>query len=184
MKNTNTPRVWVGCTSCRNNNRLVGEWIECTDIDAFLYEKPADLEDEDNLTVYVHTQAGALITTDCYELWCYDIEHVPHHAEMSVQDAEQVGDRYKECEYKGLNWELYCAYAREVNDPDPDPTDVQDRYRGAFMDYHDFGRDLLEDVLKLPPELDHYFDYAEYGEDSACDFVQVEHDGMTSYFYA
>lgn len=28
-----TPRVWVACLNCYNNGRLVGQWIDCTDLE-------------------------------------------------------------------------------------------------------------------------------------------------------
>jgi glutamine synthetase len=33
MTTTETPRVWIGCLASYNAGRLIGEWVDATDID-------------------------------------------------------------------------------------------------------------------------------------------------------
>src|SRR3954463_11580572 len=35
MNTTETPRVWIACLASYNAGRLVGEWVDATDIDYF-----------------------------------------------------------------------------------------------------------------------------------------------------
>lgn len=73
------PRVWIGCLSCYNEGRLVGEWVDATNA--------GDLTPND-----LHG-----IPTTHEELWVFDLEGFPSGTgEMSPTAAAPWGELYEE----------------------------------------------------------------------------------------
>ena len=79
MTTTTAPamRVWIGCMSCYNSGRLVGEWFNATAADEVAI---AD----------VHRGSGGS-RASCRELWCLDVDDMPVHREMSPAEAAEWG---------------------------------------------------------------------------------------------
>ena len=71
-----TPRAWIGCLSCYNEGRLVGDWFN------------AEIADE--VTTYdVH---GAHSRADAHdELWVFDHENIPVRGELDPLTAAAWG---------------------------------------------------------------------------------------------
>lgn len=182
-----TPRVWVGCVHSNGNGKSIGAWIDIDELDAYDLTLPAPEDaDEDNLMVYIHAQYGSTPDNQCTKLWCYGTKNIFPDKEMSVTQAIRYGNRYNECEWLDLDWELYRKYCDEASDDDADPQTVNDDHIGGYNTYDDFGyEDTVDNGLCGVLERNNvtaYFDFGSYGKDRASDYIQIDHDGQIHLF--
>ena len=79
---TAVPRVWLACLACYNDGRLVGEWVDCTDV-------------EDTTLAHLHKGSGGPYA-GCEEIWTFDHEYVPISGEFGPLEAAEWGRVFEE----------------------------------------------------------------------------------------
>ena len=157
-----TPRAWVGCLSCYNEGRLVGDWFN------------AEIADE--VTTYdVH---GAHSRDDSHdELWCFDHENIPVRGEMDPLTAGAWGRCLAEVdEYFRpalCAWVESGDYVAEGNTDLPSISDFEERYQGHWANLQEYAENLADDIgllADVPEEIARYFDWSAWTRDLAMDY--------------
>lgn len=157
-----TPRVWIGCLSCYNDGRLVGDWF--------------DAATADEVTTYdVH---GAHSRADSHdELWVFDHENIPVRGEMDPLTAGAWGRCLAEVD-EHLRPAL-CAwvesgdYVAEGTGDLPSISDFEERYQGHWDTFAEYAENLADDIGLLdgvPEEIARYFDWQAWSRDLAMDY--------------
>lgn len=166
------PRVWIGCLSCYNNGKLVGDWVDVTKAD----------------TVTIDDLHGDTPHEGCEEMLCMDTDGLPANSgEITVAEAAAWGVLY---EHVGIGaWDAFCAWIESgnyVKDADglPSYSVFDDRYLGCWDSFSDFLADDLENLQADWPETaKRYFDFDAYERDAAYDYTQApSHDGGVHIF--
>ena len=157
-----TPRVWVGCLSCYNEGRLVGDWFDAATADE------VTLAD-------VH---GAHSRADSHdELWVFDHENLPIRGELDPLAAAEWGRVYTEVGPE--HWPALCAwvesgdYVAEGNTDLPSISDFAERYQGHWDTFAEFAEQLADYIGLLagvPEEIARYFDWSAWTRDLAFDY--------------
>ena len=157
-----TPRAWVGCLSCYNEGRLVGDWFN------------AEIADE--VTTYdVH---GAHSRADSHdELWVFDHENIPVRGEMDPLTAAAWGQCLAEVDEHFrpalCAWVESGDYVAEGTGDLPSISDFEERYCGEWSDFDDYARQLADNIGLLdgvPEEIARYFDWRAWSRDLAMDY--------------
>ena len=162
-KNTDTaPRAWIGCLSCYNEGRLIGDWFDAATADE------VTLAD-------VH---GAHSRADLHdELWCFDHENIPVRGELDPLTAAEWGRVYTEVGPE--HWPPLCAwvesgnYIAEGNTDLPSISDFEERYCGRWDDFREYAEQLADDIgllADVPEEIARYFDWSAWTRDLAFDY--------------
>ncbi|ALN15764.1 antirestriction protein ArdA [Acidipropionibacterium acidipropionici] len=157
-----TPRAWLGCLSCYNAGRLVGDWFDAVDADA--------------VTSYdIH---GAHSRADSHdELWVFDHENLPVSGELDTVTAASWGRCLAEVD-EHLRPAL-CAWIRsgdyvaEGNSDLPSIGDFEERYCGEWDSFREYAESPVDDVGLLdgvPEEIANYFDWTSWTRDLAMDY--------------
>ncbi|WP_321779722.1 antirestriction protein ArdA [Schaalia cardiffensis] len=155
-----SPRVWVGCLSCYNEGRLVGEWVDA--------EGAGDLTSDD-----LH---GTPTTHE--ELWVFDLEGFPRGiGEMSPSAAVPWGDLFEEV--GEAQWPALLAWVETgcyVADSDdlPCASDFEDRFCGCWDSESDYASHLAEELGiwdEVPAHLHSYFNLDAWWGDERHDYT-------------
>lgn len=174
MTTTTQPamQVWIGCLHCcYNSGRLVGEWFDATDADE------VTLAD-------VHRGSGGS-RAGCEELWCFDIDDMPVHREMSPAEAAEWGrvvDEVDEHLRPALvAWVRSGNYVAEGTGDLPSVSDFEERFAGEWSSFREYAENLAEDIGLLrdvAEEIARYFDWEAWTRDLAFDYtVEAAADG-------
>ncbi|MCX6402181.1 MAG: antirestriction protein ArdA [Propionibacteriales bacterium] len=157
-----TPRAWVGCLSCYNSGRLVGEWYDAADADEVS-------------AATLHVDAGTVARIDCADLWVLDHEHLPISGECSPAEAAEWGRLIAEVD----EWErdAFLAWLRAGNYSHnglgvPDAGEFRDVYAGEWSTFREYAENLADEIGLLsdvPEEVARYFDWAGWTQDLAYD---------------
>ena len=159
-RTSTAPRVWIGCLSCYNAGRLVGDWHDAEDA--------AEVTPED-----VH---GGPTTHE--ELWCLDIEGFPRGTgEMYPSTAAAWGDLYGEVGETQwdalLVWVETGCYIADADDL-PSTSDFEERYCGCWDSERDYADQLADDLgvwAEVPEHLHGYFDIDAWWRDERQDYA-------------
>ena len=165
MEKTTTamiPRVWIGCLSCYNEGRLIGEWFDAATADQVTL---ADVHG-------AHSWASARDV-----LWVFDYENIPVRGEMDPLTAAEWGRVYTEVgpEY----WPPLCAwvesgdYVAEGDTDLPSISDFEERYQGHWDTFAEYAENLADDIgllTDVPEEIARYFDWQAWSRDLAFDY--------------
>ena len=157
-----TPRAWIGCLSCYNEGRLIGEWF--------------DAATADEVTTYdVH---GAHSRADAHdELWVFDHENIPVRGEMDPLTAAAWGrclvevDEYLRPALSA--WVESGDYVAEGDTDLPSISDFEERYQGHWDTFAEYAENLADDIDLLavvPEEIARYFDWQAWTRDLAFDY--------------
>lgn len=155
-----TPSVWIGCLSCYNAGRLVGEWYDALDA-------------ENVTTADLHLRDG-IDASDCEELWCMDVDNMPVTEEMSPVEATAWGKLAAEA---GEDVEAFTAWCRMYGYTSPGDVSVsmfQDTYRGRWDSFEDYADSLIDDIGLLdgvPDHLQAYFDTKRWANDLSYEYT-------------
>lgn len=162
---TTTPRAWIGCLSCYNSGRLVGEWY-------------AAAEADDVTPASVHADAGTVARISCEELWVMDHEHLPLSGECSPAEAAAWGRLLADVdEWQRpalLAWVRSGDYIAGGRGDLPSLSDFEERYAGEWATFGEYAESLADDIGLLagvPDELAAYFDWAAWTRDLAYDYT-------------
>lgn len=154
-----TPRVWIGCLTCYNEGRLVGNWHDASDA-------------AEVTTADVHGRASSHD-----ELWCFDLENIPVRREMSPLEAAEWGrvfDEVDEHQREALYaWVASGDYVSEGTGDLPSTSDFQERYCGQWDRFDDYARQLTDDIGLLrdvPQEIATHFDWDSWIRDLGFDY--------------
>lgn len=156
MRNTNTPRVWLGCLHCYNSGRLVGEWYDAE-----------ELYDDDDLGTIedVHERAGYPAEEECEEVWGLDTDNIPVKGEIGVTGAKKWGERYSEVGDE--DWQAYSAWVRDFHNGD-DVDDFRDTFEGQYDSFRDYVMSQADDeglFRGVPEIIERHFDWDSYAEE-------------------
>lgn len=154
------PRVWIGCLSCYNEGRLVGEWVDATNA--------GDLTPND-----LHG-----IPTTHEELWVFDLEGFPRGTgEMSPTVSVPWGELFEEVGETQwlalLSWVETGCYVADSNDL-PCASDFEDRYYGCWDSESDYAAHFAEEMGvwdEVPEHLHSYFDLDAWWRDERYDYT-------------
>lgn len=160
------PRVWIGCLSCYNEGRLIGEWYPA--------KEAGEVAPED-----IHHKE-----TSHEEIWCFDIEGFPSGTgEMSPTAAQAWGELYDEV--GETQWPALLAWVEtgcHVVDADDltSVSDFEDAYQGEWDSFDDYATQLAEDVGLTddwPEEAQRYFDWNAWTRDLGFDYTVIDAPG-------
>lgn len=125
------PRVWIGCLSCYNGARLVGDWYEAETAD--------DLTPND-----IHGRP-----TSHEELWVFDHEgfHGAIEGECSPNDAAEIAKALSDLtdDESGAFAAWFELYAQR-DKRDEWVEKFRDDYRGIYDSEADFAREWFEET--------------------------------------
>lgn len=162
-----TPRVWLACLHCYNSGYLIGQWVDCTDVE---HTTLADL----------HVGSGRPYVA-CEEVWVFDHEHVPVDGEFGPVEATQWGEVYEEAEPE--RWPAVCAWVRsgmhvtEGSGDIPSLSDFEERYCGRWESFRAYVEQLADDtgLQQGWPELAvQHFDWTGWTRDLQFDYTVVD----------
>lgn len=171
MTTTTEPamKVWIGCLHC-NSGQLVGEWFHAIDADEVTLAE-------------VHRGAGGS-RAGCEELWCFDIDDMPLHREMSPTEAAEWGRVVEEVDEHLCQalfaWVRSGDYVAEGTGDLPSISDFEERYAGHWDDFDEYAHQLADDIgllADVPEEVARYFDWAAWTRDLAFDFTVEDAPG-------
>ena len=153
---------------CYVAGRLVGAWYDCTDI----ADDPANFDVE-----RIHRDGGYPATPECEELWCFDIEYIPHGQEIDLAAAARWGECYQELEAPHL-WPALCAWvATEMYTEDnwgmPSVSSFTDEHQGHWGSWLDFAYPIIDETVDMSgwDELaKKYFNYESYARTLKYDY--------------
>lgn len=167
------PRVWVGCLSCYNAGRLVGEWIDAA--------KAGDLTPDG-----LH---GSPTAHD--EMWVFDLEGFPRGTgEMSPSAAVPWGDLFDEV--GDTQWDALLAwmetgcYIVEGTGKLPSLPDFEDAYCGEWGSFREYAEQLADDIDLTdggPEEAQRYFDWEAWTRDLKFDYTVADAPGGSVYVF-
>ena len=146
-----TPRVWLGCLSCYNAGRLVGEWVDAS--------TAADSVSDPEWCLGVHGPAmGDDEPVSAHEeWWVMDHEGLPISGECSPLMAQAWGDLLERVDDTHLAaflaWVECGNYSQDV-DGLPILSDFDDAYEGEWDSQRDYAEQLADDSGYLPSEDD------------------------------
>lgn len=172
MTTTTEPamRVWIGCLHCYNSGQLVGAWFNAIDADE------VTLAD-------VHRRAGGS-HTGCEELWCFDVDDMPVHREMSPAEAAEWGRVVEELDEHLrpalVAWVRSGSYVAEGAGYLPSTSAFEERYVGHWDAFDEYAHQLADDIGLLTDvheEVVRYFDWESWTRDLAFDFTVEEAPG-------
>lgn len=172
---TTTPSVWAGCEFCYAAGRLVGVWIDVTDV--------AGIGGEE-----IHAGSGVDPAVEgCEEFVCMDTDGLPVSGEPSLTEAARWGEIYDEV--GEAQWPALCAWVRsgsyitQGNTDLPCVGDFEEAYTGNWESFRDFAFQLSEDIdlFEGLPD-DHvtvrYFDWDAWIRDVEMDYsIERNPDG-------
>lgn len=173
---TTIPRTYIACIASYNEGILHGDWI---DLDG-----TCDIEEEITRILKSSPIAEA-------EEWAvHDHEECGHLSEYPGLDGLlSIESAYEETQLHDIDWEIYCEYCSHLgNDPSADHIDsFQNQYAGQADSLIDWCRDFLEgtgDLLKLPDNLQYYFDFSAFARDMEInDVFTISDTGNTHVFW-
>lgn len=170
-------RAWIGCLSCYNSGRLIGEWY------------PAR-EAGDISTDALHIDAGTVARVSCEELWVMDHEGLPISGECSPTEAQAWGDLLDEVD----EWQraAFLAWVREGNyshgsDGLPTVSEFEDAYAGEFASFREFAENLADDtgmLSEVPDEIAAYFNWSAWTRDLAYDYTTADAPGAGVFVFS
>lgn len=172
MTTTTEPamKVWIGCLLCQNSGKLVGEWFNAIDADE------VTLAD-------VHRGAGGS-RAGCEELWCFDVDDMPVHHEMSPAEAAEWGrvveDVDEHLRPALLAWVRSGDYLAEGTGELPSTSAFEERFAGEWGSFREYAENLAEDVGLLrdvTEEVGRYFDWEAWTRDLAFDYTVEDAPG-------
>jgi antirestriction protein len=175
--NVTDARVWIGCLSCYNSGRLVGEWY------------PAEIAD-DITPDALHVDAGTIARVSCEELWVMDHEGLPIEGECSPAEAAEWGRLLAEVdEWQRpalLAWVRSGDYIAEGHGILPSLPDFEERYAGEWDSFREYAENLADDIGLLsdvPDEIAAYFDWSAWTRDLAYDYTTEPASGGGVYIF-
>ena len=155
-----TPRVWIGCLSCYNEGRLIGEWFDAATANEVTL---ADVHG-------AHSRAVSL-------RWVFDHENIPVRGELDPLAAAEWGRVYTEVGPE--HWPALCAwvesgdYVAEGTGDLPSISDFEERYQGHWDTFAEYAENLADDIdllADVPEEIARYFDWQAWSRDLAFDY--------------
>ena len=161
---TAVPKVWLACLHCYNDGALVGQWIDCTNV-------------EETTLPDLHKGSGRRYAA-CEEVWVFDHEYIPVSGEFGPLEAAQWGEVFTEAGAE--RWPAICAWVRSGNyvaegrGDTPSISDFEERYCGHWDSFQDYAENLVDDIGMMAdwPELAvQYFDWAGWTRDLAFDYT-------------
>ena len=164
MEKTTTamiPRVWIGCLSCYNEGRLIGEWFEAATADEVTL---ADVHG-------THSWASARD-----ELRVFGHENIPVRGKLDPLAAAEWGRVYTEVGPE--HWPALCAWV-ESGDYVAERTarasisDFEERYQGHWDSFREYAEQLADDIdllADVPEEIAQYFDWEAWSRDLVFDY--------------
>lgn len=164
---TAVPRVWLACLNCYNSGHLVGQWVDCTDV-------------ENTTLADLHRGSGRGYA-GCEEVWVLDHEFVPVDGEFGPLEAAQWGEAYDEVGAE--RWPAVCAWVHSGSHVTggrgdiPSLSDFEQRYCGQWPSFKDYAEQMADDSGMMTgwPELAvQHFDWAGWTRDLAFDFTVVD----------
>lgn len=148
-----------------------------------------DLNENKNTITLAITNQGFVLDGIDEELFIQDIENFPADANWDYVNSKNLFEMLRESgilddEEKYRKAEVYCeiegyeAWCREVEKYGENWGD--DVYVYEDMDWSDFGRYMLHEVngIKLPLNLEEFFDYEAYGESFSYDGYYLYRGGI------
>lgn len=169
VRTDNMPQVWIGCLSCYNDGRLVGEWWDASIADEITTQR-------------THAECGIAVDAEGYvpgeeiygpheELWVMDHEGLPIDGECSPMEAAKWGALFGEL----MPWEYYAfrAYVRTGlgsvdGDGLSDVGEFHEAYCGEFSSFQDYAEDLFDNcgyADEIPEHLRSYIDMDRWASD-------------------
>lgn len=161
---TNEPRVWIGCLSCYNDGRLVGEWVAAIDAS----------HDKDMLNL-IHKESGG-VRAGCEEMQVLDTDNMPVAREMQLSEAAEWGqllDEVYEWQRDALiAWVRSDDYITDGTGELPSLPDFEDAYAGEWDSFREYAESLADDIgLMANVDSDNllarYFDWEAWTRDLA-----------------
>lgn len=162
-----TPRVWLACLWCYNSGHLVGQWIDCSNV-------------EQTTLADLHLGSGRACA-GCEEVWVFDHEYIPIDGEFGPLEAAAWGRAYEEAGPE--LWPAVCAWARsgmhvtEGRGDIPSLGDFEERYCGHWSSFREYAEQLADDtgIMSGWPELAvQHFDWAGWVRDLQFDYTVVD----------
>lgn len=163
-------QVWIGCMSCCNSGRLVGAWYDAISADE------VTLAD-------VHRGFGGG-RAGCEELWCFDLDGMPVHREMSPAEAaewgrvvEQVDEHLRPAL---IAWVRSGDYVAEGTGDLPSVSDFEERFAGEWGSFREYAENLAEEIGLLrdvAEEVVRYFNWKSWTRDLAFDYTVEDAPG-------
>lgn len=165
---TTEPAAWIGCLSCYNSGRLVGDW------------HPA-ITAGDVTTDQIHGRTIAAGTHE--ELWVLDHEGLPIKGECSPADAQRFAEVLAEVDkWQRPAFLAWWASGDYIADGDDLPCvgDFEERYAGEWDSFTDYAAELFDECgygSEMPEHLAPYFDMAAWARDLAYDYTTEDAPG-------
>ncbi|MEZ2189413.1 antirestriction protein ArdA [Corynebacterium sp. CCM 9204] len=162
-----TPRVWPACLNCYNNGRLVGRWVDCTDVS--------------DVTITSLHDGFRGPYSGCEEIWCIDHENLPVKGEIGLAESGRWGDCFEEADPD--QWPAVCAwvssgcYIAEGTGDIPSMSQFEDAYQGQWDSFDDYATQLAEDIALTddwPEEAQRYFNWEAWSRDLAFDYTVID----------
>lgn len=161
------PRVWLACLSCHASGHLVGQWVDCTDV-------------EDTTLADLHKGSGRPHAA-CEEVWVFDHEFVPVDGEFGPLEAAAWGECYKRAGAE--QWAAVCAWVCsgmhvvEGTGDVPALPEFEDRYCGHWESFREHAEQLADDLGMMdgwPEEAVRYFNWSSWVADLSHDYTVVD----------
>lgn len=161
LKDTDTPRAWIGCLGCYNAGRLIGKWldgVECDDLQA------AGLTDSDDKCL----RCGA------DEFMALDHENYLGvlNGEVSAQEAADAAQLLSSVE----DYERDILVAWLSNGMEFDLDAMRECYIGEYSSDEDMAEEYLDNtglLSEIPEFIARYFDTAAYARDMMFDMFEI-----------
>ena len=143
---TTTPRVWIGCLQSYNAGRLIGEWVDATDLDEMLEAQ----EHVKALAISAAKEAGdwPVYFHEPEEFFLADNEGFGN-AIGEYTPLDKVAELGAAIEEHGAAFLAYLGgFGRDdiPTDPAEMVTDFQDRYAGEWESDEDYARELVDAI--------------------------------------
>jgi antirestriction protein len=161
--------VWIGCLTCYNDGRLVGEWHDAVDAETVTPEQ-------------IHGR-----TSDHEELWCLDTDGLPVSHETSPAEAAEAAEwgavlaEVDDSQRDALvAWVRSGDYIANGHGDIPSLPDFEERYAGEWDGFENYAADLFEDLgyaADMPEHLAPYFNMRSWARDLAYDHTIEEAPG-------
>lgn len=169
------PMVWIGCMSCYNSGRLVGEWFPAAGADLVTVEQ-------------VHHISRSHLS-GCEELWVMDHEYLPIDGECSPMEAAAWAERLAGVE-EHLRpafraWASAGAYAAD-SDGLPEVDEFFDAYCGQWPTFRAYAEDQAESsgmMADWPAEAVQHFNWESWTRDLRFGYTVVDAPAGESFIF-
>jgi len=154
-----------------NAGNLVGGWIDL--------EPGMDAEE-------IQEAINKLLTPDGEEWLIGDHEGMgPFHSEhMSADDLEEVADSLAECERRGIQWDLFCAWCEHTGEGLDSHAEFEDSFQGFYDCFRYYSDELFDECYlpEVPDSVRGYIDYDAFARDLEMDYTVIDWDRGVAVF--